>query len=109
MHVFSGEDDGIEFEEYCNHLISGLEYNLIEHTLVETFTSPKTKDLIKKGTDGGRSQGQKRDQAYFEEDGLQVMQGLQECPRDDQDLEGRVHAGQQAVQPQGLEERVQCM
>ena len=58
MHVFSGEDDGIEFEEYYNHLISGgLEYNLIEHTSEETFTSPKTKDLIKKGTDSGRSQG----------------------------------------------------
>ena len=52
MHVFSGEDDGIEFEEYYNRLISGLEYNLLEHTLEETFTSPKSKDLIKKGTDG---------------------------------------------------------
>ena len=52
MHVFSGEDDGIEFEEYYNRLISGLEYNLLEHTLEETFTSPKSKDMIKKGTDG---------------------------------------------------------
>ena len=52
MHVFSGEEDGIEFEEYYNRLISGLEYNLLEHTLEPSFTSPKSKDLIKKDTNG---------------------------------------------------------
>ena len=52
MHLFSGEEDGIEFEENYNRLISGLEYNLLKHTLDDAFTSPKSKDLIKKDANG---------------------------------------------------------
>ncbi len=71
MHVFSGEDDGIEFEEYYNHLISGLEYNLLEHTWMRASRAPKARTgRVSKVQ--GRSQGTKRDQAYFGEDCFQT-------------------------------------